>query len=240
MARDTPWGRLRRARVLSGLGLCGLMLPVSGYALGLYAQLPPTIHPSERYVIFSHGRIAEGNDPRPVSPEFGVYDFPALSASLFADSNFNLIAPQRPKSDDDAYADTLVAWVRALLAAGVPAGRITLVGFSRGSYLTLIASARLADAGINTAVMAICQNGDVENDPPLKLGGNLLSIYESSDAYGSCANLARRSPLKSFKEVTVSTGLKHGVFFEPRAVWMKPLKEWIAAVSVGSLPSTHP
>jgi hypothetical protein len=240
MAAPTRRSRALTARILSGLGLLVLLSPISGFALGLYAQLPPTIHADEGYVIFSHGRIAEGSDPKPVSPEFGTYDFPALTASLFAHSGFNLIAPQRAKSDDEAYADTLVAWVHQLVAAGVPPGRIALVGFSRGSHLTLIASARLAAVGINTAVLAICQDGDVQHDPPLKLGGNLLSIYENSDAYGSCAGLARRSHLKSFKEVMISTGLKHGAFFEPRPVWMNPLKQWIAAVSAAASASTRP
>jgi hypothetical protein len=85
--------------------------------------------------------------------------------------------------------------------------------------------------GINTALLAICQNGDFDRDPPgphLILGGNLLSIYETSDQLGSCKKLAARSRLTSFKEVAISTGKGHGAFFQPLKDWLQPLKAWIA------------
>ena len=49
------------------------------------------------------------------------------------------------------------------------------------------------------------------------LGGNLLSIYETSDELGPCQKLAARSHLKSFKEVAISTGKKHGALFSAAA-----------------------
>ena len=68
-------------------------------------------------------------------------------------------------------------------------------------------------------------------DPPLVLGGHLLSLYETSDAVGSCAGLAARSRLDSFKEIAVSTGKSHGAFFQPLPVWVGPLREWIASTN---------
>lgn len=108
--------------------------------------------------------------------------------------------------------------------------RITIVGFSRGAQITAVASGHLAAEGINTAILAICADGDfaIDSTPPVVLGGNFLSIYEVSDIYGSCAKLAQRSHLTSFKEVAISTGKAHGAFFEPRPVWIEPLKAWIA------------
>ena len=38
----------------------------------LYDTFPTEIHANQRYVIFLHGLIAEGDDPRPVHPENGV------------------------------------------------------------------------------------------------------------------------------------------------------------------------
>ena len=81
---------------------------------------------------------------------------------------------------------------------------------------------------IRTALLAICEDGDVSQTPGLILGGNLLSIYETSDELGSCEILAARSHLKSFKEVPISTGKKHGAFFQPLPQWLRPLKAWIA------------
>jgi acetyl esterase/lipase len=118
-----------------------------------------------------------------------------------------------------------------LRAAGVKPSRITLVGFSRGGQLTAIASGHLAAEGINTAILAICQNGDFDITPPVTLGGNFLSIYETSDMLGSCAKLAARSRLVSFKEVVISTGKGHGAFFQPRPEWLEPLRAWIEATN---------
>jgi hypothetical protein len=66
----------------------------------LHETFPPEIYADQRYVISLHGLIAEGDDPRPVHPENGVYDFPAIKHALFKDGGFNLIAQQRPKNAD--------------------------------------------------------------------------------------------------------------------------------------------
>ena len=58
----------------------------------VYDRFPDVIDPAGRYVIYSHGLIVEGDDPRPVSPEFGVYDFPAVVRALAAGGGFYLIA----------------------------------------------------------------------------------------------------------------------------------------------------
>ena len=205
-----------------------VLLPISSGAVEIYDRFPDSIHASKRYVIYSHGMIVEGDDPKPISPKYGQYDFPAIKQALFYEGDLNLIAYQRPKSLDNTYADTLKSWVKRLLDAGVKPSRITLVGFSRGAGLTALASRDLASVEINTALLAICEDGDVSQTPGLILGGNLLSIYETSDELGSCEILAARSHLKSFKEVPISTGKKHGAFFQPLPQWLRPLKAWIA------------
>jgi hypothetical protein len=205
-----------------------VLLPLSGRAVEIYAHFPDAIHANERYVIYSHGLIVEGDNPRPVSPQYGQYDFPGITQALFSGGGFNLIAYQRPKNTEvGPFVETLKSWARRLLDAGVPPSRITLVGFSRGAHLTAYASGDLASSGINTALMAICEDGDLGRDPPLMLGGNLLSIYETSDQLGSCAKLAARSHLVSFKEIAISTGRDHGAFFQPLPEWVRPLKAWI-------------
>jgi hypothetical protein len=205
-----------------------VLVPISSRGAENYDRFPDTVHASERYVIYSHGFIVEGDDPKPISPQYGQYDFPAIKQALFSAGGFNLIAFQRPKSSDDSYADTLKSWVRRLLDAGVKPTRITLVGFSRGAALTALASNGLASEGINTALLAICEDGDVSHAPGLVLGGNLLSIYETSDELGSCRKLSGRSHLKSFKEIAISTGKRHGAFYQPLPQWIGPLKTWIA------------
>lgn len=218
-----------RPRIAWLAGFIALLAPFVCQAVQLYEDFPKEIHPDERYVIYSHGRIVEGSDEKPVSPEYGLYDFPAVKQALFEGAGFNLIAPHRPKDADfQTHALLLESWVRRLVEAGVKPSRITLIGFSRGGNMTARASAGLRDLGINTAILAICLNGDAPADPPLVLGGRVLSIYETSDVVGSCAKLGQRGKLSSFEEVAISTGRRHGAFFQPLPQWLVPLKNWIA------------
>jgi len=212
-----------------------MLIPMGAAAVELYDRFPDQIHSEERYVLYSHGLIAEGDDPTPVSPQYGRYDFPAIKRAIFDGGRFNLIAPQRPKNPDyEQYVGTVTSWVHRLIEAGVKPSRITLIGFSRGGQLTAVISSRLAHEGINTAILAICEDGDFVGEPPFPgparpvLGGRFLSIYEASDIVGSCARLAARSHLLSFKEIEISTGKKHGAFFQPLPEWVLPLKAWIA------------
>lgn len=39
--------------------------------------------------------------------------------------------------------------------------------------------------------------------------------------------LAARSRLASFEEIAISTGKKHGAFYQPMPEWVRPLPAWI-------------
>jgi hypothetical protein len=56
----------------------------------------------------------------------------------------------------------------------------------------------------------------------------VFSIYETTDVVGSCSKIGERSRPAPFEEVAISTGRKHGAFFQPLPEWVKPLKDWIA------------
>jgi hypothetical protein len=206
------------------------ILAASGVgAVEIYSDFPRTIHSDERYVIYSHGRIGEGTDPQPVHPAWGVYKFPEIKQQLFEGGDFNLVAYQRPKNADFVlHSELLESWVRRLIDAGVKPSRITLIGFSRGGHLTAYASAKFASSGVNTALLGACTDGDISAQPPLVLGGNVLSIFETSDMALSCSELAKRSELASFEEIGITTGREHGAFFQPREEWLSPLKAWIS------------
>ena len=209
--------------------LLALAISLGAQAEEIYSEFPDTINPNERYIFYSHGLIVEGDDPRPESPEFGIYQFPEITQAIFESGVFNLIAHHRPANTDmRAYVDQLVAWVEELIEVGVESSKITLIGFSRGAQLTVLASSRLKGFGINTVIMGLCFDGDFVVEPPLSLDGHVLSIYETSDVVTSCSRLLDRSVnAKSTKEMAISTGEKHGAFFKPRSEWILPLKEWL-------------
>ena len=122
-------------------------------ALSVHADFPMRIDKDARYVIYSHGRIVEGTNERPVSPDHGVYDFPAIREALANIEGVVVIAPHRPQGlAAQVSAQALEDGVRRLIAAGVKPSRITLVGFSRGGFIAALASSRLIDQRINTGI----------------------------------------------------------------------------------------
>lgn len=215
-------------RLLETIFLVWLLFPSYSVGQELYEEFPAEINANDRYVFYTHGLIVEGEDPTPEHPEYGVYDFPSIKNELFNMGSFNLIAHHRPLNTDMyEYVELFTSWVNLLLDAGVPASNITLIGFSRGSHITALTADRFNNEEINTVLIAGCFNGDMVFEPQIRLGGRLLSIYETTDTPGTCQKLASRSNLTTFDEHFITTGLKHGAFFTPLEAWVRHIRLWI-------------
>ena len=202
----------------------------SNIAVGgeVFSSIPDELGKANvKYIVYSHGRIVEGTNPRPVHPDWGIYDFPAVKEAL-SEPDFTVIALHRPAGiEAEEHSHKLVSLVKELISEGVKPEQITMVGFSQGGYITALASNKLNSTPINTVILATCWSWkDKETD--VKLNGNVLSIYEVSDEVGSCNSLAKRSDgILSYKEIAINTGKDHGAFFTPRAQWVEPIKSWI-------------
>lgn len=208
-----------------------LLFSVNSLSIELYTDFPETINADESYVFYSHGKILEGSkNNKPKHESYGIYAFPEIKKALFSEGDFNLIAHHRAvKTDIYAYADVLVGQVEKQLDAGVKHSNITIIGFSNGSYPTALASDKLSSKGINTVLLASCLNENIAFEKQINLGGNVLTVYETTDVMGSCGKLKHHSSNAiSFQEFSISTGLRHGAFFQPLADWVNPLKRWIA------------
>tara|TARA_B100000767_G_C19741915_1_gene526609 strand:- start:72 stop:653 length:582 start_codon:yes stop_codon:yes gene_type:complete len=189
--------------------------------------LPEKINPLQHYVFYSHGKIVEGNNPKPHHLEWGMYNFPAVKAQL-ADSSYTLIAKHRAKNINakDA-AEQLAKSVNQLLSQGVKAQNISLVGFSRGGGITILAAQLLQLPQLNVALLASCLPW-MKNNDSYRLIGSIFSIYETSDTVGSCKVLVEQSTeVSTFKELAITTELSHGAFYSPNPVWLVPLKQWL-------------
>mgnify|MGYP000589391244 CR=1 FL=1 len=193
----------------------------------IYTSFPKQIHANETYVFYSHGFIVEGDNPTPVNPRWGMYDFPAVKQAL-ADDDYNLIAYHRPKgTDPEDFARKLAADIDRLVNKGVSYDRIALVGFSRGGSITALTSNFVASDELKTIILAGCA-GYVKKNKHLKVYGYVYSIYETSDAVGSCQFLIDRNPsVTNFEEIAISTGKEHGAFYTPIKEWVNPVKDWI-------------
>ncbi len=197
-----------------------------------FDEFPTRIEAGEKYLFYSHGLIVEGSDPRPYHESFGYYEFEAIKQALINAGDFKLIAQHRPANTAATdYAAQLSNWVRRLLDAGVDPSAITLIGFSRGAQITALAASELNSEGINTVLMGLCFAGDYPAQPPIALGGHVLSIYETSDSVQSCSELlARSTGSKSTSEIAISTGRGHGAFYAPRPEWLGPLRSWLEEI----------
>ncbi|GAA5218508.1 alpha/beta hydrolase [Corallincola platygyrae] len=194
----------------------------------MFDSFPEQINENGKYVFYSHGFIVEGTNPTPVHDRWGVYDFPAIKAAL-ADSDYHLIAYHRPKGTDPfAHAQRLANDVGRLLKSGVPANQITIMGFSRGAFITALTSHNLEQTPVNTILLAGCGRIISSKYADIKMNGAFLSVYETSDGAGSCDKLRNRSSrITSFDEWSISTGKEHGAFYRPIPEWVGPVKQWI-------------
>ncbi len=206
--------------------LLALNIPNS-YAGEIFTRFPDPVNPQEKYVFYSHGFIVEGTNPTPKHPRFGIYQFPDIKKAL-ASSNFTLIAYHRAaQTKVGKFSRKLADDVRRLIAGGVDPANITLIGFSKGGIITAFTASNLSLRKINIILLASC-GGWINSQPDIMLAGNILSIYETSDRFGSCQTLIDRSKkVTSFKEIAISTGKEHGAFFTPRKEWVEPVLNWI-------------
>jgi len=212
---------------LSYFCLVGLFIASNSWAGALYTRFPETINPDEKYVFYSHGLIVEGENLMPVDERWGVYDFIAVRKAL-SDPDYNLISYHRPdKTVPAEFAEKLANDVRKLMVQGVKPENITLLGFSRGGDISLLASAKLRIDKINTILLAVC-GGFIKQHDEYQMFGNVSSIYETSDFAGSCQFLKERNQqVQPFREISINTGKEHGAFYQPLSQWLDQVKEWI-------------
>ena len=183
---------------------------------------------TKRYLFYLHGLIVEEAGIRPRSEEHGYYEYQLILEAL-AREGFIVISEARSKGTEiKAYADTLAAQVKALLAKKVVPGNITVVGASKGGVISAYVSTILKEKGINFVILA----GLFEKclvDESLKLYGNVLSIHDRSDKQSMTPSLyfQRSEGNGKFKAIILSLDIGHGLIYRPYREWLDPLVEWV-------------
>lgn len=197
-------------------------------AANVWRDVPATPDPHQTYLIYLHGRIVEGSDPRPIDQRFGRYDYPAILQALTARGDVVISAQRKAATDVNEYAGFVVAQVERLIHAGVPAQQIVVIGFSKGGAIALHVSSFLRRPQVRFALLAACWPRP--DEPQLRLTGQVLAIREASDTLAgeSCRPLAEHDERpQSFEELQIATGYSHGAFYQPRKEWVEPLLDWI-------------
>jgi len=185
---------------------------------------------AQQHVFYLHGRIVEvqGANAVETTMGYGAYKYQAILDSL-KKYQFEVLSEVRPSDTKvNKYAEKIVAQIKELLQQGVPAKHITVLGASKGALIAMFVSNYLKNSDINYIFLAACDDGTFENYPDLNFYGNILSIYENSDSNKSCQKFKDRSKgIKHFKEIELSTGLKHGFLYQPYSEWLSPSIKWI-------------
>ncbi len=208
-------------------------------AVSVWAVAAAASDEAPRHLIYLHGRIVqEQQNPRPQSPRFGYYELEKILAELRA-RGFVVTGEIRPRSASvSELADRVVEQVHELLASGVPADRILVVGASMGGGIALVASARLQNPELRFAVLGACPSETDERlvaDGGKGLSGHLLSIHEKSDEYTQACPAWTDDPARQgiqVREIVLHTGLAHGFLYRPLPEWVDPVVEW----SLGMIP----
>jgi hypothetical protein len=205
-----------------------------GASGSVHADIPATIDPGARYLFHMHGRAVEVQGPNPRTP-LGAYMYPAVLDALAA-RGFVVISEVRPASTQLlAYASHVATQVEKLIAAGVPADRITVTGFSKGGAITVLSTVAIDNPQVSFVVMAGCLraagSGGSLPDGLKALGkrprGRVLSIYDEGDTEaGSCTGIFTDGAGLAFKEIVLHAGRGHALFFTPETLWLDPATEW--------------
>lgn len=208
-------------------GLAALAIFLAGSAAAA-----DVAHP--RHLIYLHRRIVqEQQNTRPLHPQFGYYELEKILAA-FRERGFVVTGEIRLKSASVSdSADLVVAQLRRLLASGVPAGHVTVVGGSMGGAIALLASTRLQNPELRFSVLGACLSESVrglvagEGKGP---SGHVLAIREASDdSTRNCPDWKGdpKLPASLFaREIVLETGLGHGFLYRPLPEWVKPVVAW--------------
>ncbi len=187
-----------------------------------------------RHLIYLHGAIVAIQGLPAVHPVFGEYAFDDIVQAC-VDSGFVVHAAVRQRQADVwVPARQTAAVIDSLLADGVAADHITVVGASAGGFIAGLVSHLTAEADIRYVLLGVCSEGaeDWWQQQGVQLHGRVLSIHEKTDTgRGACARSFARcaDSVSAVAEVEVATGRQHGFLYQPLDAWLTPAVAWARA-----------
>jgi len=191
------------------------------------SSFPDHPDPSVHYLVYLHGAILENKPKNPISPRFGPYRYREILDALTA-RGFRVVFEPRPaRASVTRWAEHIAVELQRLIDAGVPASNLTVVGFSKGAVIAVLASGKIENEDINWVIEAGCGRW-IERFPTVVPHGRILSIYDRTDTMaGSCSELfSRMSTQDRTDEIVLELDRGHGAFYSPDPAWMKPCVEW--------------
>ncbi len=203
------------------------VLPLSSIAQ--LSDVPDKPKVGAKYIIYLHGVGVE---------RLGIAkaeeDYRGIVKALQG-RGFTVISEVRSyETKPNEYGKKVAGQIKALITKGVPPENITVVGFSKGALITLVAAAAGDNPKVNYVVLAGCYKKGKEdhdayaNNVAPRMKGHILSMYDAVDPnFGTCQDFfAAAGDKVTGKEIQFKTGQGHGLFRKAIDQWMSPLSDW--------------
>jgi hypothetical protein len=211
-----------------------LLLTTTADAFGqtIGSSIPSKVDLTGNYLFYLHGAVVTELGDNAINqsvPEWGPYEYSNILDSL-RKQGFYVISEIRKKGiDDSVYVNKISKQIDSLLKDGINREKMLVVGASSGWNITLGVSSKLKDEKMKYVIMGGCWPEDYKYYLNTELYGHFLSIIEASDPHGTCYLIFnKRSHVKSYKEITLHTGLSHGFIYKGHKEWIDPLVTWFA------------
>jgi hypothetical protein len=148
----------------------------------------------------------------------------------FMAQGFTVHALSLEPNDRTTQARTVARQVRALMADGVAAEDISVVG--AGDFTALV-SAATGSTQVNYVLLGGC-DALLKSQYRFRMSGHVLGIRDSADsASHSCRALWQGAPrVTERRDLVVDTGLGAALFDSPQAAWMDPALNWASRGTV--------
>ncbi|MGJ1436139.1 MULTISPECIES: hypothetical protein [Sphingobacterium] len=164
-------------------------------------------------------------------PKYGPAAYTAILEKLQSKNSVILSEKRKAGTNPKKYAKKIILKIDSLHSDGVPYDHISIVGTSQGGYIAQYISYYAKNPDLKFVFIGSSfKNDSMNKDPKFRLYGKILSINEKTDVDAELLSRQLRiknSDLKSFKEITLNTGLEHGFLFRTLDEWIMPAKEWI-------------
>ncbi|MDR2236845.1 MAG: alpha/beta hydrolase [Chryseobacterium sp.] len=194
----------------------------------------------KNYIFFLHNKFLESNPSGAFATDYNTkVEYNGILDSYRKDGFIVISEKRKPKANVDLYARKVVSQIDSLMAKGVKANHITVVGTSKGGYIAQYVSTYAKNPDLNFVFIGCYQDSDLEEIPDINFCGNILTIYEKTDIFGvSALKRKERStlPVPRFREIELNTGLKHGFLYVASDEWILPSKKWASR----NYDFTHP
>ena len=189
----------------------------------------PRIDASGEYLFYLHGGVVTNKGDGAINdsaPEWGPYEYTNILDSLKKHGFFVISERRMPQIDDSVYVLKIVRQIDTLLASGVSARNILVVGASAGGHIAFEVASRLRNANLKFAVLGACWPSTYKEYEKRELRGNFLSIVEKSDPHGTCSAIFQNRKHITFKEIFLDTNLSHGFLYKGHKQWIDPIIAW--------------